>query len=471
MPRHSPPQNALIAAGLMLFMAFSVFAFAATEDWSAAACEVLLFLLAGWAGYKDPRLFSFPRRLWAPFLVVLILLAVGLLQLVPVPKSFWRWTGDERGVIQERAVEGEELLRSDLYRTDPLSGRVSPKDTDPLQTPAPKASMPASFTPLLTLRAWVALWAALLLILMLEALAQGHRESLRIQAWALGAAGLVVGFWGLVHFREAPAKVLGVRESTHAGGSFGPFINENNGMGFVNLAFFMVYYLLWRRASRERHLSNKMGLGIAAFGILAFHAILLSIRTSVAGFWPLLLLPLVVGLHALRGRPRLALALGLTALVSLVSLSLFALHFRFTDLHGRWDLWRNALDQSHWLIGNGLGSFGERFQAVFKDVPVQSPVHWVYPENETIQLFFEAGLPGVLAALLAAAYALHLGWRALMTDGCAFVLVPALWGEALHAATDFSFHLWPVVFAALLLVALTNLALDRENHHRGDHRA
>jgi hypothetical protein len=224
-------------------------------------------------------------------------------------------------------------------------------------------------------------------------------------------------------------------------------------------------------------MSNKLGLGIAAVGILAFHAILLSIRTSVAGFWPLLLLPLVVVLHALRGRPRLALALGLTALVAFVSLSLFALHFRFTDLHGRWDLWRNALDQSHWLIGNGLGSFGERFQAVFKDAPVQSPVHWVYPENEYIQLFFEAGVPGLLAALIAAGYVLRLGWRALMAGGCTFVLVPALWGESLHAATDFSFHLWPVVFAALLLMILLDLALDRENHHGrertqgGTHRA
>jgi hypothetical protein len=471
LPRHSSPQTPLIAAGLMLFMAFSVFAFAATEDWSAAVCEVLLFLLAGWAGYKDPGILSFPRRLWAPFLIVLILLAVGLIQLIPMPKSFWRWTGDERGVIQERAVEGEVLLRSDLYRTDPLSGRVSPPDTDAPQTPAPGTSLPATFTPLLTLRAWVALWAALLLILMLEALARGQREGLRILAWAVGAAGLAVGFWALVHFREAPTKVLGVRESTRAGGSFGPFINENNGMGFVNLAFFMLYYLLWRRVAQERRLSNKMGLGIAAFGILAFHAILLSIRTSVAGFWPLLLLPLVASLHALRRRPRLAIALGLTTLGTLAAAAFFTLHFRFTDLHGRWDLWRNALDQSHWLIGNGLGSFGERFQAVFKDVPVQSPVHWIYPENEYLQIFFDAGLPGLLAALLALGYVLHLGWRALMAGGCTFVLVPALWGEALHAATDFSFHLWPVVFAALLLAILVDLALDREHHHGGAHRA
>ena len=471
MPRHSPPPTAFIAAGLMLFMAFSVFAFAATEDWSAAACEVLLFLLAGWTGFKDPGFFSFPRRLWAPFLVVLILLAVGLIQLIPVPKAFWRWTGDERGTLQERAMEGEALLRSDFYRTDPLSGRVSPQDTDRVQTPPLRSSLPATFTPVLTLRAWVALWAAALLILLLEALSQGHRNSLRVQAWVLGAVGLVVGFMGLVHFRVAPTKVLGLRESTHAGGSFGPFINENNGMGFVNLAFFMLYYLLWHRASRERHLSNKMGLAIASLGLLAFQAILLAIRTSEAGFWPLLLLPLVVVLHALRHRPRMALALGVTALVLLASLAVLALHFRFTDLHGRWDLWRNALDQPHWLIGNGLGSFGERFQAVLKDLPVQSPVHWIYPENETIQLFFEAGLPGLLAALLAVGFVFHLGWRALMAGGGTFILVPALWGEALHAATDFSLHLWPMVFAVLLLVALMDLALDRETHHGGAHRA
>ena len=58
-----------------------------------------------------------------------------------------------------------------------------------------------------------------------------------------------------------------------------------------------------------------------------------------------------------------------------------------------------------------------------------------------------------------------------MAGGCTFVLVPALWGEALHAATDFSFHLWPSVFAALLLVVLMDVALDRENHHGGARHA
>ena len=467
MPHRPSPQTTLIAAGLLLFMAFSTFAFAATEDWSAATCEVLLFLLGGWATYKDPNLFSFPVRLRVPFVVVLLLLMVGLLQLVPLPKSFWRWTGDERGVLQERAVEGETLLRSDPYRTDPLSGRALPKDTDPPQSPAPKASAPASFTPFLTLRAWVALCAAGLLILLLESLALADRKVLRVQAWVLGAVGLVVGFWGLVHFREAPSKVLGIRESTHAGGSFGPFINENNGMGFVNLAFFLLYYLLWRKASREHHRSNRLGLAIAALGILGFHAVLLAIRTSEAGFWPILLIPVVLLLHALRRRPRAALALGIVGLAALSCLALLAVYFRFTDLHGRLDLWLNAVDQSHWLMGNGLGSFGERFQGALKDLPVQSPVHWVYPENEYLQLYFEAGLAGLASALLAAGYVLNLGWRALMANRGSYILVPALWGESLHAATDFGFHLWPVVFAALLLMILMESSLDRQRLNGG----
>ncbi len=461
------PQTALIAAGLLIFMAFSVFAFAATEDWSAAVCEVLLFLLAGWAGYKDPALFRFPRRLWAPFLLTAALLATGLLQLIPLPVTYWRWIGDERGTIQERAAGGEALLRSGPYRTDPLSGRVQPEDTDALQTPPPKALLPASFTPYLTLDACVALSAGLLLILLLESLAQERRTNLRGQALALGAAGLIVGFMGLAYFRVAPTKVLGLRESIHAGGSFGPFINENNGMGFVNVAFFMLYYLLWRGATREKHVTNKAGLAIAGLGLLGFHAILLAIRTSEAGFWPILLLPGVILLHTLRHRPRLAMGLGMVALLSAAAVAFAAIHFRFTDLHGRLDLWRDALSQGHWLIGNGIGSFGERFQAVLKDLPVAAPVHWVYPENEYLQLVFEAGLPGLAAALLGAGYVLHLGWRALMANGGVFLLASALWGEALHAATDFSLHIWPMVFAVLLLIVLMEAALEKEAYRRG----
>lgn len=462
-PRH---QSALIAVGLIIFMSFSVFAFAATEDWSATVCEATLFLLIGWIGFKDPSFFRFPKRLWAPFVVVLILITATIIQLLPLPKVLWRWVGDERGTIQERALQGESLLRSDRYRTNPLTGRVLPKDTDSILSPPPKLWLPATFTPFLTLRALLALLAGAALILLLEALAVGNRYDLRIQATAVGVVGSIVGISGLIHFREAPTKVLGLRESIHASRSLGPFINQNNGMGFVNLALFLFYYALWKRATRDNRISNRVGYALAALAILGLHATLLAIRDSGAAFWPILLLPPVIVLHALRHRPRLAIVLVLLVLLCFGSLSLFAVHFRFTDFHGRLALWRNALNQSHWFIGNGLGSFGERIHAVLQDLPIQYPVHWVYLENEYLQLVFEVGLPGLGAAFLAAGYVLHLGWKSLMAGGSTCVLVPVLWGEALHAATDFTFHIWPIVFATLLLIAIMERSLDIEEHCR-----
>ena len=66
-------------------------------------------------------------------MVVLVLIVTALIQLIPLPVTFWRRIGDGRGTLQERAVEGETLLRSDLYRTEPLSGRVLPEDAAPVR--------------------------------------------------------------------------------------------------------------------------------------------------------------------------------------------------------------------------------------------------------------------------------------------------------------------------------------------------
>ena len=58
-------------------------------------------------------------------------------------------------------------------------------------------------------------------------------------------------------------------------------------------------------------------------------------------------------------------------------------------------------------------------------------------------------------------YTLILGARAILDDGPLYLLVPALWGEVLHSLTDFLFHLWPVIAAFLLLVAMLEFELAR----------
>ncbi len=461
------PTELAVLWGLIVFLAFSTFAFGAIEDWSAATCEVLLFLLSGYAVWKRPDFLRFPPRLWAPFLFVLILIAVGLVQLIPLPTSYWHWIGDERATIGARAVEAETLLRSERYRTDPFTHKVLPEDQGPFQTPAPKRWIASTFTPPMTIRALIALFAAAALILLLEALSNDGREKLRGLALTGGVVGIGVGVIAVVTYHSKVTELLGFRKSAHAVGAFGPFINENNGMGFVNPAFCLLYYLIWRKIKRDRHRSNKIGLTFVLVGLALFHATILTIRTSDAGLWVLLLFPLVILLRLLKRRPRIALAFALLSATLVAGLAVFAIHYRFTDLHGRVGIWNNALHQDHYLVGNGLQSFNERFPGVLTNIPIENgkTMRYVYPENEYLQLYFEAGVFGLLAVGGMLLYVIVIGWRSIMVKGGAFLLVPALWGGALHAATDFDFHFWPVVGIYLLLIAVIQTALSKQYNH------
>ena len=458
---------ATLALALGAILAFSVIAFGAVENWSSAAVEVALCLTAAGAAWSSPGLFRRPVRLWAPALFTLFLAGTALLQLVPLPLSLWRGLGDERGTQMAMARRGEELLRSRAYRMDLVTGQVAPPDEGPVLTPPSPSWRPASFTPALTLRAMVALLCALLLVLLLEPLAAANGDALRGLGLWVGLLGVGVGLVALAQHHDTHVKILGFRQSVHAAGAFGPFVNENNGMGFVNLALGILYYLLWRKLSQTRHTSNRVGIGLLGLCLVAFHLTLLGIRTTGAGYWPLLLFPGVILLHALRRRRGLVLGLGIGAALALALLTVVAVLWHFTDLHGRIGVWSDALAQSHWLVGNGLQSFGQRFQAVLTNLHSRGPVWYVYPENEYLQLTFEAGLPGLAAAAFAALYVLRLGWRALTAEGHAYLLVPALWGEALHACTDFHFHLWPVAGGYLVLVALVLGSLQKSNGFDG----
>jgi len=456
-----------LAIALSLILAFSVLAFGAVEAWASASVEVALFALLAWAVWRDREALRPPVRLFVPSLLVAALAIVAVLQLVPLPVSWWASLGDERAAVQREAVEAERLLRSVPYRTHPVTGEALPEDREPILTPAPAASLPASFAPLQTGRAFVALAAVLAFLFLLERASSQGREPLRLLALVAGILGLGVGLVALIQFRPGAAKVLGLRESAHAGGAFGPFINENNGMGFVNVAFCLLYYLLYRKARNHKRMTNRVGVAILAFGLAGFHAALLLMRTSGAGLWTALLIPVAFGLQALRKRPALlaATCLGFAALLG--SGAFVALRHHFTDLHGRLGIWQNALGQDHWLAGNGLGAFADRFPSVMTDLPTRSAVLWLYPENEFFQLFFEAGAAGLLVGLLALAFVGLLGYHAILSGGGAFLLVPALWGEALHAFTDFHFHLWPVAMAYLLLVAVAVRAVESQSR-RGD---
>ena len=457
-----------LTLALSLLLAFSVFAFGAVEDWSTTVLEVGLFALALFTAWRDKSFLRFPKRLKVPFWIVTGLFLIALLQLVPLPTSFWKSINDERGALATDAMKAEQYLRSPAYRIEPFTGRTLPEDTGPLKTPPEPAWRPTTFTPLATVRAALALLAALAFILLLEKLSE-NRDRLRHLAWVCGIIGVAVGLVGAAQFRLGVQEVMGFRKSAHATGAFGPFINENNGMGFVNVAFCLLYYLLWRQVRRAHHVSNRIGLLFLMGTLASFHIILLWIRTSEAALWTILLIPVVLLMHLARKHWKVIVPAALLLVLAGAGFTIWAVYWDFTSLHGRVEVWQNALRSGHWLAGNGLATFASRFPAVLTDMPLKEPNTWLYPENEYVQLAFEAGFVGCAASVMGALFSLGLGGSAIRGASSVFLLVPALWGETLHAVTDFTLHIWPNALAFLLAIALISARLDPAegaNHNR-----
>ena len=456
-------------AVLSLFFAFSSFAFGCMEGWSIGVCEVLLLGGVALAGWRDRSLWCWPRRLGLPALFVAALAGVGLLQLVPLPAGLWRACRAERVAIYDEGDKAEALLRSDAYRWDAFSSAPAPpaRDASPALTPAAPGWIPASFTPLATVRSLLALAAAFCLILLLERVA---RDEQRLQKllFVVGGLGLAVALVALVQYAEPKSKLLGIRASPFAYRAFGPFVNPNHGEAFVNLTLPLLYYLLWRRSLREAGLGNRWGLRALMAGIFILHVVLLAFSHSRGAFLALALYPLaILGHWAFKGSRAAWTAVVLYALV-LAAGVFFALATGAIFESGRVELNANV-PARHFLIGQGLGSFEARFPAVVTDFPLAYTTKVnTHLEDEYLQTFFEAGLLPALLLLAAAGWALVLALRGVRLGRASFWLAPALAGETAHAAVDFTGHVFPVVGAYLLLWLMLS-RLDAKGEHRGRH--
>lgn len=458
---------------LALFFAFSAFAFGCMEGWAIATCEVILFLGAAAAGRKDPGFWSMPRRLWLPALFVAVLVIVGALQLVPLPAPLWRAAGAERVAVYDEGAQAETLLRSDAYRRDPLApdDRPLPPDASPLLTPEAPGWIPASFTPKATVQAILALLAGLCLILLLERLAE-RGKNLKPLLLTVGLLGLAVAASALVMHRGTATSVLGLRPSAFAYRAFGPFVNANHGEAFVNLALPCLYYLLWRKSLRAHRRSETWGLRLLILGIFCFHIVLLAVSHSRGAYLALALYPLaLLGYRAFKGN-RLAAAAALAYALVLAGSVVFALSRGMIFESGRAELNANV-PARHFLLGQGLASFAERFPAVVTDFPLAYTTKYnTHLEDEYLQTFFEAGLLPALLLAAAGLYALLLAVRAVRFGHASFWFAPALAGETVHAGVDFTGHVFPVVGAYLLLwLMVSRVQLQEEDAENPGGRA
>lgn len=443
---------------LALFFAFSSLAFGCMEGWAIATCEIILFLGAALVGWKDQDFWRWPRALWLPATIIVCLLAIGTLQLIPLPSSLWRTIGPDRVERYEKGAEAEALLHSPAYTNDPFTESQNPVEGQwPRLTPALPSWLPASFTPRETLLALVALAAGFCLVLLLNRLV-ASQERLHSLEYLVGLLGLTVALLALIQHKAYEGTILWARSSAHASSAFGPFVNPNHGAAFVNLTLPLLYHLIWRRFKQTRLLSEKTGALILIGGLLALHVAVIAVNSSRGAYLALYLYPAAWLAYASARKSRwlwIGAALYSAALASAAAL---AWQTGLLSDQGRSDLNAN-IPMKSWLLGNGLNSFNSRFPAIWVDLPALDPVRNTHLENEYLQLFFEAGAAPPLLAALWVVSVLLLSWKVCATGSSAFWLAPALIGETARAWVDFSAHAFPLVAAYLLLVAVALAAV------------
>jgi O-antigen ligase len=259
-------------------------------------------------------------------------------------------------------------------------------------------------------------------------------------------------------------RILWLRESAHAASAFGPFVNANHGAAYVNLGFALVYYLAWRKAVKDPDRGNRMGIRALMGAFALVHLAALVVAGSVGNLLVLGFYPLVFLIRPAARRGGMVTVLAPAALL-LAAVAVAAAFYTGTlTLHGRWEQYPN-LNLDHWFLGNGLGSFEWRWPATV-EVGTMFPSYHTHLENEYLQIFFEAGFPGLAASLGGFLWVLRLAWKGLASGGAEFLLAPAAVGEACRASVDFSFHVFPLVVCFLIVCALLSRADDNRPHHR-----
>ncbi|HNQ77863.1 MAG TPA: hypothetical protein PKJ37_06885 [Acidobacteriota bacterium] len=439
---------------LAVFFVFTSFAFGCMENWSIATAEVILFLGAGISGYLNRDFWSFPKRLKAFALFVLVLIVVAVVQLIPLPVSFWNFADKDRIVAYEEGLQSEELLQSEKYRTDPFGKTVIPAEAE-RYTPKAPGWLTISRAPFPTAKALVALLAFFCFILMLEDVMKEGTKLIRRLGTVAGICGLAIALIALVEKgMENRTHILWMKLSDRASEAFGPFVNGNHGQAFINITFPLLYYLLWRKSKNTQKMSDRIGMRSLVFGLMILQGSLVISGSSRGNVIALVMIPLIYVLHlALSKKSKIAFAAAAAFFLILIAGSSFLLESGLLVNEVRIGMNRNILPNLT-FCGTGLGTFEEVFPSIVTDWPLYKSMHNEFLENEYLQLLLETGAATPFILLLILAAIVMVCYGALEAKGSTFWLVVPLVSEALRAWVDMSFHVIPIASAYILVYAL-----------------
>lgn len=385
-----PDQTVLFGAALALLLAAGFFGGAS----QANALSLMVVELA-----SLPLLFVSVYRLAtgrgprgaAPALVLLALVvAIPLLQLVPLPASVWMRL-PQRGPVAD-------ILSAARLGRPPLSYSLTPEDT----------------------------WRALLALAPPAAMVMGVLLMSERQLRALAGLWLVIAFIslavGVLQILGGPSSLLYFYSITNLGAPVGLFANRNHQAA---LLYALIPVAAAFAADFRGVVTDRRALP-AVFAILYVCVALIGVavtrsRAGVVLAAAALVASLAVAWRsgAFRRNWRASAALGLGATVAVVAVLLFALG-PILDRFGqsgsqelRFEGWPVILSaaRDYLPLGSGVGSFDTIYRSV-EPLNQVSPVFFNHAHNDYLEIWLETGFAGVF---LLAAFALWLGVQSVRT--------------------------------------------------------
>ena len=367
--------------------------------------------------------------------------------------------------------------------------------------PWPPSGRPLTLSVSDTLRglAFVAsLWA---LHLAASAVFAGREARTRFRRF-VAVLGLVLAVIALLQAAGGVQRIYGFFQPLEHGAIFGSFVNRNHFAGYMLMVVFTAFGLVARAGRRYRHrvgerpnlrrrmvaLSTPEGVALVYAAVPAAATTAALVATTSRGALLAFAGGLVLaglGLRRGGGVPAWGVALALVVMaVSWFGLERLGVRFNETtaDAPGRTAVWRDSLGRMKgpaWLTGTGFNTFGLSMShttpwvlpkgATPWPAEIESAVHagdrvgtraltefadlgW-YREahNDYVQTLVEAGIPGLLIALWAAAAALG----AVRRDPWLLAAVAAV---LMHAFVDFDLQIPAIPVLLVSLVAMPSEA-------------
>jgi O-antigen ligase len=372
------------------------------------------------------------------------LLALGLLQLAPMPMSWLRLLAPGSAALWHPADASVRSVLQEGFR---------PISIDPGAT-----------------RAGLLLATGLIGLALLAVPALGSARTALRAANVVCAGGALLALYGIVARNRFGILLYGQLEVPTVS-PFGPFVSKNHFAGYVAPAclFALGLALGLKGRSREREWTRDPSAPAVVLALVAALVMALSLFVSqsrggvLAGVCGLLAFgAILAGLRRRhRRRALVPAALVIAVLLGLLAVTLpEAVRARVRTIEGasfRLEVWRDALalaTQSP-LVGHGFGAFADAFPRVKRG---QGENRVEHAENEYVELLVEGGfiaLTLAISAFLLPARRLLASLREMdpARRGLAMGSLAGLLALAVHSAFDFNLHIPSNAALAALLAA------------------